>query len=116
MQGRLTKRFKDSNLRVFAIVEAQLTKKLTRPTDYLIPFFQASISKFKGKAFSVKDIVRYIKRHYSIDIPIYLAESLIPKLVKIGSLKQEENFNCYICRNINCILNIYCRVKWIRIC
>ncbi|SDU67408.1 hypothetical protein [Desulfobacula phenolica] len=94
------RRFTDSNLRVFAIVEAQLTKKLNRPTDYLIPFFQASISKYKGKQLSIKEVVKYIRRHYSLDVPIYLAESLIPRLEQIGSLEYVKDFGCHVCQEV----------------
>ena len=89
-----------SNLSTFAVVEAQLTKGLKQPTDYLLPFFQEMIRREDGNNFIVKNIVENIHEEFALDIPIYLADSLVPNLVRLGFLEYDNDHRCHICRNV----------------
>lgn len=90
-----------SNLSTFAIVEAQLTKGIKQPSDYLLPFFQEIISREDGKNFVVSKIVKEIQEEFTLDIPVYLADSLVPVLVKEGYLEYDKDHKCHICHKID---------------
>lgn len=89
-----------SNLSTFAIVEAQLTKGLKHPTDYLLPFFQEMIRREDGNNFIVKNVVENIQEEFALDIPVYLADSLVPSLVKQGYLEYDKAHRCHICHKV----------------
>lgn len=88
----------NANLRTLAFVEAQMTKGLSRPTEYLIPFFQSIISRNAGNPFSVKDAIKNIDEIFGIEVPVYLAESLLPALLESEALVHEQSLGCYICQ------------------
>ena len=90
----------NSNLRTLAFIEAQMTKGLGRPTEYIIPFFQSVISKSDGKPFVILEAIKSIEDVYGIEIPVYLAESLIPSLINIGSLTYESHLGCHVCHKV----------------
>jgi len=90
-----------SKLSTFAVVEAQLTRGLKNPTDYLLPFFQEIIGRKDGKVFAVSEVVEEILEEYALDIPVYLADSLVPSLVKEGYLEFDRDHRCHICHKVN---------------
>lgn len=96
-----------SNLSTFAIVEAQLTKGLKQPSDYLLPFFQEIISREDGKNFVVSEIVKDIYEVFALDIPVYLADSLVHALVKGNYLEYDKEHKCHICHKVDTRINDY---------
>lgn len=95
----IAKELRRSNLSAFAIVEAQLTKGLQHPTDYLLPFFQEMIRRKAGQIFSVQRTVDNILEEFSLNIPVYLADSLIQPLTQQGYLEYDRDLKCNICQN-----------------
>jgi len=87
----------NSHIRTLAVVEAQMTKGINRPTDYLLPFFQSVIASLPGEPFIIKDVLDEIEKIYSIEIPVYLAESLVHSLENLGCIEYDKNINCHIC-------------------
>jgi len=90
----------NSNLRTLAVIEAQMTKGLGRPTEYLIPFFQAAISARAGTPFVIRDILATIEKDYSLEIPVYMADSILPILEKVGAISKDSNIGGYLCKEI----------------
>lgn len=93
------RRLTNTNLRAFAVLEAQLTKGLDSPSDYLIPFFQAEAEAHPGTPFSLDLVIGQIEENYSLNVPLYLAESLVSKLNALGSIEFDDLLQCYICKS-----------------
>lgn len=92
-------KLQDSNLRTYAVIEAQSIHGLTDATDYLLPFIQASISKFDGSVLDYEAICQDLEKSFKLDIPIYLIKTLDVKLVSLGALSYDETIRGYICKD-----------------
>lgn len=88
-------------LRTLAVIEAQLTKGLETPSEYLLPIIQSIISKYENKALDIEAVIKKVFKEFNLQIPYYLFESLIPSLERVGSLFYDQELKVYICKKTN---------------
>ncbi|MFQ3246138.1 MAG: hypothetical protein ACI9SP_002789 [Arenicella sp.] len=87
----------NSNLRIFAVLEAQMARGVERPTEYLIPFFIEYAQQNIGKPFDLKNALEVIEEKYSLEIPVYLADELTMNLLESGVVEKNSAIDTYIC-------------------
>lgn len=80
-------------------MHAQGTRGINTGRDYLLPFIQASISKFDGDIFDVEKVCEELLESFKLDVPIYLVNSLINKLEELGALEKNDVLNSYTCKD-----------------
>lgn len=89
----------NSQLRILAIVEAQMSRGIERPSEYLLPLLQSVISRREGDIFNVEDTVTLLEEEFCLEIPVYLVESLKPALIKLGAIEWNSTHSCFLCRS-----------------
>lgn len=91
------------NLRTYAVAEAQDTKGFSKPSEYFIPFFQAVIGKLDGEPFKLETVLDGIYKEYSLEIPLYFADSLTHILEEKGSILKSSisGVNVRVCKKVD---------------
>lgn len=88
---------KNRQLRALAFFQASLTSNASNAIDCLIPVVLISIEGKNQSQFDVPEVASAIKDYFpQLELPLYMVNEIIPKLVERAALKRDNSTHLYI--------------------
>jgi hypothetical protein len=97
-------------LRAYAYLTASLKTKprygegVSDAFDCLMPFVVAGTSAQAENQISFPDLIAYL-RTLGLNVPVYVLEQLVPRLVALGALQWDPAYRVHICRMPNATID-----------